>query len=247
MTFRVTVLGSSGSYASSDNPCTGYLVRSAGATVLLDAGPGTLGPLQREIDITDLDAIVLTHSHPDHWLEVPVLRNVFLYFVVRRDVPVYATAETTKLNAAITIGKDDPFRWTTIDPSSDFTIADQRWRFGLADHPVETLGPRVDCDGRSLVFTADSGPGWNYASVDGVDDPVDLALSDASHLQAYEGRGIPHMSARESGLRAREAGVRRLVITHLVPGSDPDAHRAEAEAAYGGPVEVALPGLTFEI
>ncbi|MDG1367978.1 MAG: MBL fold metallo-hydrolase, partial [Acidimicrobiales bacterium] len=64
MTFRVTILGSSGSYASADNPCSGYLVRSDGATVLLDAGPGTLGPLQREIELSELDAIVLTHSHP---------------------------------------------------------------------------------------------------------------------------------------------------------------------------------------
>ena len=81
----------------------------------------------------------------------------------------------------------------------------------------------------------------------GIDDPIDLALSDASHLQVHEDRGIPHMSARQAAVRAREAGVRRLILTHLVPGSDPDAHRAEAEAAYGGPVEVALPGLTFTI
>ena len=82
VTLRVTVLGSSGSYASADNPCTGYLLRSPEATVLLDAGPGTLGPLQRAIDLVDLDAIVLTHSHPDHWLEVPVLRNVFLLSLI---------------------------------------------------------------------------------------------------------------------------------------------------------------------
>lgn len=244
---RVTVLGSSGSYASADNPCTGYLLRSPGATVLLDAGPGTLGPLQREIDLAELDAIVLTHSHPDHWLEVPVLRNVFLYFVQRREIPIYGTAETAMLNANVRVGADTPFAWSTIDPSSDFEIGDQRWRFGLADHPVETLGPRVDCAGRSFVFTADSGPGWDYASVDGIADPIDLAFSDASHLAEFEGRGIPHMSAREAAVRAREGGVRRLVLTHLVPGSDPEAHRVEAEAAYGGPVEVALPGLTFEI
>ncbi|MGB1505525.1 MAG: MBL fold metallo-hydrolase [Acidimicrobiales bacterium] len=246
MTFRVTILGSSGSYASGENPCSGYLVRSDGASVLLDAGPGTLGPLQREIDLGELDAIVLTHAHPDHWLELPVLRNVFLYFV-RRTIPVFGTAETAQLNSNITIGEKTPFVWTTINPTSDVTIGDQRWRFGLADHPVETLGPRVDCGDRSFVFTADSGPGWDYAAVDGIDDPIDVALSDASHLQVHEDRGIPHMSARQAAVRAREAGVRRLILTHLVPGSDPDAHRAEAEAAYGGPVEVALPGLTFTI
>lgn len=246
MSLSVTVLGSSGSFASPENPCTGYLLRSPGATVLLDCGPGTLGPLQREIDLGELTAIVLTHCHPDHWLELPVLRNVFLYFVPRADVPVFGTAETRRLNDEVQVGARSPFVWTDIDAASDVAIGDQRWRFASADHPVETLGPRVDWADRSFAFTADSGPGWSYEPLS-VDGPIDVAFSDASHLQTSEGRGIPHMSAREAGLRAAEGGVERLVITHLVPGADPEAYRAEAEAAYGGPVEVALPGCTFEI
>lgn len=246
MTFTVTVLGSSGSYAGPDNPCTGYLLRSPEANVLLDCGPGTLGPLQRAIDLDGLTAIVLTHSHPDHWLELPVLRNVFLYFFPRSGIPVFGTEQTGRLNAEVQVGAHSPFSWVDIDASSDIVIGDQRWRFAEADHPVETLGPRVDCGGRSFAFTADSGPGWDYAPLS-IDGPIDVAFSDASHLSSREGQGIPHMSAREAGVRAAEGGVRRLVITHLLPGSDPEAHRAEAEAAYGGPVEVALPGRTFEI
>ena len=244
MSFTVTVLGSSGSYAREDNPCTGYLLRSDEATVLLDCGPGTLGPLQREISLAELDAIVVTHCHPDHWLELPVLRNVFSYFEVVHHLPVFGTAETKAMFDAVVIaGRDDAFAWTTIDPSSQLTIGDQSWSFTLSDHPVETLGPRVVVGDRRFVFTSDSGAGWVFE-----DGPnVDLALMDASHLSAFEGRGIPHMSAREAATLARDAGVDRLVLTHLVPGSDPAAHRAEAEAAYGGPVEVALPGSTFTI
>ena len=245
MTFSVTILGSSGSYAAPDNPCTGYLLRSPGATVLLDCGPGTVGPLQTEIDLLDLDAIVLTHCHPDHWMELPVLRNVFTYFAARTGLPVFGTAETKALNDAVTIsGRAETFDWTTIGPSSTLEIGDQSWSFTLADHPVETLGPTVVVDGKTFVFTSDSGPGWDFTDAA---PEIDLALADASHLSAFEGGSIPHMSAREAAVRARAAGVKRLVLTHLVPGSDPEAHRAEAEAAYGGPVEVALPGCTFTI
>ena len=70
---------------------------------------------------------------------------------------------------------------------------------------------------------------------------------DLCHPPFGSSLSIPHLSAREAAVRARDAGVKRLVLTHLVPGSDPEAHRAEAEAAYGGPVEVALPGCTFTI
>ncbi|MEM9202699.1 MAG: MBL fold metallo-hydrolase [Actinomycetota bacterium] len=245
MTFSVTVLGSSGSYASPTNPCTGYLLRSPGATVLLDCGPGTLGPLQATIDLAELDAIVLTHCHPDHWLELPVLRNVFSYFIPTDNLPVFGTAETKSMLDAVTIaGRDDAMAWTTITASSTLAIGDQAWSFTLSDHPVETLGPRVVVGDKRFVFTSDSATGWEFED-DGAS--IDLAMMDASHLSELEGQSIPHMSAREAAVAARAAGVPRLVLTHLVPGSDPDAHRAEAEAAYGGPVEVALPGSVFTI
>lgn len=244
---RVTVLGSSGSYASADNPCTGYLLRSDEATVLLDCGPGTLGPLQREIDPAELSAIVLTHCHPDHWLELPVLRNVLTYFTPREGLPVYGTAQTHDMDHAVTVRSEacrGPFAWTVVDSTTELEIADLRVRFALTDHPVETLAVRVDTPSRSFAFSSDSGPDWSFTSL-GSD--IDLAFCDASHLATEENRGIPHMSAREAGARARESGVGALVVTHLVPGSDPDAHREEATAAYGGPVDVALPGKHFDV
>lgn len=242
----VTVLGSSGSYASADNPCTGFLVRSAGAAVLYDCGPGTAGPLQAVLDLADLSAIVVSHCHPDHWLELPVLRNVFTWFVPRSGIPVYGTARTAEMDDAVTVkvpGAPSPFRWTVIDASSLVTIEDQEWTFDRTDHPVETLAARVACRDASVMFTSDSGPRWSFdefgASADG-------AFCDASHLAGHEDQGIPHMSAREAAVRATAAGVGRLVLTHLIPGSDPVAHRDEAAAAYGGPVDVARSGSVFE-
>ncbi|MDW3218744.1 MAG: MBL fold metallo-hydrolase [Acidimicrobiales bacterium] len=243
----VTVLGSSGSYASVDNPCTGFLVSSADANVLFDCGPGTTGPLQAAIDLDDLTAIVVSHCHPDHWLELPVLRNVFTWFHPRNGIPLHGTAETRRMDEAVTVrapGAPPPFEWQTIDESSTVVIGDQTWTFDRTDHPVETLAARVEVGDRAVMFTSDSGPGWRF---DDFGRDVDLAFCDASHLEHYEGQGIPHMSAREAAERADAAGVHRLVLTHLIPGSDPVAHRAEAIAAYGGPVDVALPGCVFEI
>lgn len=245
---EIVVLGSSGSFASADNPCTGYLVQTPGASVLLDCGPGTLGPLQRAIDLSDLTAVVVTHNHPDHWLELPVLRNVFKYFHPRAEVPLYGTAATKRMDDALTVRDSgnpaDPFVWNVITAESALTIGDQAWAFRRTDHPVETLAVRVDCEGRSFVFTSDTGPAW---SIEEFGPGVDLALYDASHLSEFEGRGIPHTSAREAGLCCRAAGVGRMVATHLVPGSDPEAHRAEASAAYGGAVDIAGPGDRFVV
>jgi ribonuclease BN (tRNA processing enzyme) len=242
----VTVLGSSGSYAAPDNPCTGFLVQSRGTVVLYDCGPGTTGPLQRAIDLGALTAIVISHCHPDHWLELPVLRNVFTWFVPRSGIPVYGTARTAEMDAAVTVavpGAPSPFQWTVIDASARLTIGDQQWAFDRTDHPVETLAARVTAGAASVMFTSDSGPGWSF---DEFGRDVDAAFCDASHLSGLEGQGIPHLSAREAAVRAEAAGAKRLVLTHLIPGSDAEAHRDEAVAAYGGPVDVALTGSVFE-
>ena len=247
MSLTVTVLGCSGSYAAPDNPCTGYLVRSGSAAVLLDCGPGTLGPLQEAIDLAEVSAIVATHCHPDHWLELPVIRNVFIWFVPRSDVPVYGTAETRAMDRAITVmrsGRTDPLAWTVIDPSSEVTIGDQRWSFALTDHPVETLAVRVDSGGRSFAFSSDTGPGWDFRSLG---EGIHLAMCDASHSRDHEEEGIPHMSARQAARAAAVAGAGRLVLTHLAPGCDPDAQLAEASEVFDGEVDVARPGLVLTV
>ena len=137
--------------------------------MLLDCGPGTLGPLQAEIDIADLTAIVLTHCHPDHWMEMPVLRNVLTYFQPRSALPVHSTAETKQMHEAVSLatpGKSSPFDWNVINADSTVQIADQHWSFRETDHPVETLAVRVDALERSFMFTSDTGPGWRFTAFD---------------------------------------------------------------------------------
>ncbi len=247
MALTVTVLGCSGSYAAPGNPCTGYLVCSEAAAVMLDCGPGTLGPLQAATDLDDLTAIVTTHCHPDHWLELPVIRNVFTWFYPRSGFPVFGTAETRAMDRAVTVlrsGRTDPLAWTVIDSSSELVIADQRWQFARTDHPVETLAVRVDSGGRSFAFSSDTGPGWDFTSLG---EGIHVAMCDASHGCDREGEGIPHMSARQAAGAARAAEAERLVLTHLAPGCDPDAQLAEAVAAFGGEVDVARPGLVVTV
>lgn len=241
---KVTVLGSSGTYAGPGEACTGYLVQGGGANVLLDCGPGVVANLQRHIALGELDAVVLTHDHPDHWLDFPVLRNALRYCVFVAGVAAYGTAATEAKATVVLDGELAPtFDWTTINPASALTIGGQHWRFVLTDHPVETLAPRVEADGRSFAFSADTGPGLPAA---GLGPAVDLFLCEASLPVAMEGTA-PHCSGREAAVLAKAAGARRLAITHVVPGMDVDQHRAEAEIEYGAAVEVATTGTVFDI
>ena len=204
----ITVLGSSGTYSSGESACSGYLVRSPQAAVLLDTGPGSSIELQRHVELTDLDAIVVSHEHPDHWTELPVLHHGLRYGVRRSHVPTYGTAGTRRLvELVLPEALETSFDWTVIDETSELAIGDQRWTFSRTDHPVETLAPRVECAGRSLAYSADTGPGWSPESFG---EPIDLMVYEATLPVSMEPDGIPHVSGRQAGERARAS--RRAVI-----------------------------------
>jgi ribonuclease BN (tRNA processing enzyme) len=236
----LTVLGSSGTYAAPDNACSSYLLRTASTTVLLDLGPGALANAQRHIDLGDVDAIVLTHEHPDHWTDLPVGRNVYRYVLDRQGLPVYATAGTIALAAPFC--RDATFAWTTITDGDAATIGDLTFRFSRTDHPVETLAVWVEAGGVSILYSADTGPDWSPAVFDG---RPDLALIEATFDHEHDLH--LHLTGAQAGERARAVGARRLVLTHLLPGTDPERQRAAAEETFAGPVEVAEAGVTFAL
>lgn len=239
----VTVLGCDASYSGPGGNCSGYLVRSADDTVVwLDAGPGTLSEVQRHVDLEEIDAVVLTHEHPDHWLDLVPTVTALRYYVPRGPLPAFGTAGTrARLNATCD-EMDEALVWTTIGGSATLAIGGQRWRFSQTDHYVETLAVRVEFEGRSIVYSSDTGPGWTVADL----GPADLVICEATFLADKEPAGILHLSARQAGASAR--GVTpRLVLTHRDPRLQPEPHVAEAAEAFGAVPEVATVGAVFAV
>jgi ribonuclease BN (tRNA processing enzyme) len=239
----VTVLGCSGTYPGAGAACSGYLVRSPSTTVVVDLGSGTLANLQRHVALADVDALVLSHEHPDHWLDVPLLRNAMRYMLGLGDLPVYGTAGNLALARTLIDGLEPTLVWHTVTDGSAETIGDLELRFARTDHPVETLAVRVDNGGRSLLYSADTGPRWRGGDLGG---GVDTLLCEATFAPADEDRH-QHLSARQAAALAASVGADRLVLTHVPPGGDADEQRRLAAADHPGPVSVAETGATFAI
>ncbi|ADD41247.1 MBL fold metallo-hydrolase [Stackebrandtia nassauensis] len=251
---KLTVIGCAGSFPGPDSPCSSYLVEADGYTLLLDFGSGSLGALQRHTDPYKLDAILLTHLHADH------IMDACPYVVMRRyapgapfpQVPLYGPEGTERRLAAAYGGAgeaacpslSDVYDVHTLQPST-FNMGPLKVTVDKVCHPIETYGVRIEHDGRTLVYSSDTG---QCEVLERLAKKGDVFLCEASYL---EGRPNPpgvHLTGREAGECATKADVGRLLLTHLVRrwGSE-EQTLAEARSAYSGPVEVVHSGATFDI
>jgi ribonuclease BN (tRNA processing enzyme) len=237
---RLTVLGCDGSYPGPGGAASGYLVQADATTIWLDAGNGTLANLQRHVGLADIDAIVLSHNHGDHFVDAEAFHVAVKYGDEPKEgIALFAPAEVVDRFG----DKQPTFALHTVADGDHRSFRDVAFTFSRTDHMVETLAVRVESGGKVLGYSADSGSGW---SMESLGPGIDLALCEATFLQDREG-SVQHFSARQAGTTARAAGARRLVITHIWPTLDHAASQAEAAAAFGAPVDVAAIDAVYDV
>ena len=239
MGLSLTVLGSCGGYPGPGRAASSYLLQGGGVNVWLDAGSGGLANLQRHISLSEVDAVVVSHRHPDHWQDIEGLAVASRYDLALDPIPIYAPDGLR----ALMLGPAQAYTWNTVTDADRVDIGGLVLSFSRTDHGPETLAVRVEGGGAALGYSADTGPGW---SLEALGPDLDLALCEATYLADREGT-LQHLSARQAGASARSAGAARLIITHLQPSVDATAARREAAAAFGAPVTVAVEDMRIEL
>jgi ribonuclease BN (tRNA processing enzyme) len=258
VSIELTVLGTSGSYPGPGAACSGYLVQGGGANVVIDLGPGSLANLQQHLDPADVDAVVLTHGHPDHWTDLCGLHVVWKYQLKREGLRVWGTRGCRELAEQLSGELAPTLVWHDLEDGSIVVAGGLCLTFAPTQHYVETYAVRIDGPaGEVLVYTADTGPGWDGESVTTAsrvfagraeaDRPVDLLLAEATGLVGDEREDFLHLSARQAAVLAQSVDARRLLLTHLWPVNDPEDHRREAAALFGPGVEVAAINQRYQL
>ncbi|UGY91650.1 MBL fold metallo-hydrolase [Streptomyces gobiensis] len=250
---KLTVVGCSGSFPSAESACSSYLVEGDGYRLLFDMGNGSLGELQRHCGLYDLDAIVLSHLHADHCIDMCG------YFVARyyrheggrcAPIPVYGPMGTEQ--RLTTAYADTPseksmsevFDFRTLTPGGSFEAGPFRIRTELVAHPVEAYGFRIEQGGAVLTYSGDTGP---CDALESLAMGADLFLCEASFTNGKEDIPGLHLNGMQAGMCARDAGAGRLVLTHIPPWTDAQINLRDAKSVYDGPVELARAGAVYEL
>lgn len=248
---KLTIVGCAGTFPGPDSPCSSYLLEHEGFRLLLDAGNGSTGVLQRTIGLLDLDAVVISHLHGDHFLDLITYTYARRYHPdgMPSKLPVHGPSDIEGHIAGVfgrpvndLLGEVYDFRPVTragrmeIGP---FTID-----LAPVIHPVETYGMRISAGGRTLAYSADSGACDELVKLA---READLFLCEASYHDGDDNPPDIHLTGKEAGEHGARADVGRLVLTHLVPWGDPDRTLTEATAAFSGDIAIASSCAVFDI
>jgi ribonuclease BN (tRNA processing enzyme) len=246
VTLSITVLGSSGMFATTERACAGYLLEWGGFRLWMDAGAGSWRNLLEHVPYASIDAVLLTHRHADH------TTDVFQAFHARQfggpeplePIPLWAPQETLDRLQDFDAEFDASFVLTPVVAGQRLEVHDARFDFIEMAHPPVTLGVRVTCDGDVLAYSADTGP---TADLRALARAADLFVCEAT-LQDADEPWYGHMSASQAGAAAADLGVNDLLLTHLPPGRDLKLSLKQAEGACGDVrVALAVEGQRLEI
>jgi ribonuclease BN (tRNA processing enzyme) len=242
---RLTIVGSSGTFPGPHSGCSSYLLEHEGFRLLLDVGNGSTGALQQACGLLGPDAVIVSHLHGDHFLDLITYTYARRYHPdgAAAVLPVYGPSaiRETLLGAygrGVEATLDEVYDFQPVRGHTKTQIGPFAVELLGVNHPVETYGMRISAAGRTVTYSADTAR---------CDELVDLArgadifLCEASYLDGDDNPPDIHLTGAEAAEAATRAGVGRLLLTHLVPWGDETRTLAEAASRYDGDIAVARP------
>jgi ribonuclease BN (tRNA processing enzyme) len=262
---RITVLGKSPAWQDVGGACSGYLVQAGGYALLLDCGNGVFSKLRGVCDYVDVGAVLISHLHADHFLDLIPFSYALTYAPRQQPVPVAgwpgtSTPARPRLYAPVGAtgffrqvvgcwGNEDlienAFEIHEYDAPDELELGPFTVRFCEVPHYTPTYAVQVAANGSGrLTYSADCSPNDKLV---GFARDTDVLLIEAT-LPRPERTGVRgHLTPAEAGELGRRAGARQLVLTHFSDELDSEWARAQAADAYGKRVELAQDGAIYDV
>lgn len=263
---RITVLGKSPAWQDADGACSGYLVEQDSHRLVVDIGNGVFGKLRRFVDYVDVDTIVVSHLHADHFLDLVPYAYALIYAPRQQPVPVHVWPGTDTPARPVVhapAGAREVFRAVTgafgfaplierafdvheYEAQARIDLGPLRLRFCRVPHFVDANAIEVTAasGGGRFVFGSDCRPSEELCAFA---RDADLLFLEATLPRPEREGPRGHLTPAEAGEHAKRAGAKRLVLTHISDELDPAWAVGEARTTFDGPVEVAREGAVYEL
>ncbi|MBB6454699.1 ribonuclease BN (tRNA processing enzyme) [Salirhabdus euzebyi] len=240
---QISTIGYWGAYPEAESATSSYLVSKDGFHCLIDCGSGALSRLQRRLNPTQLDAIVLSHYHHDHVADIGPMQYAMLVqnaiHQTNKILPIYGHQEEAEkfanLSHQSTIG-------IAYDPAHTLILGPLTFQFLKTKHPVPCYAMRISDGEKTIVYTADTS---YFEELITFCKGADLLIAECSFYEGMDGSGPGHMTSEECGKLARDAGVGELWLTHLPHFGDTMKLKVEAEQLFNGPIKLAEEDLSY--
>ena len=251
----MTIAGSSASIPRPDRACSSYLVDDGETPIVLDLGTGALANLRRYADYDRLSAVVISHMHADHFIDLIPLRYALRYGSRRRanKLPVHLPPGglamlRTLVSAFANEGGEflsDVFEIGEYDPSAPLHVEGATLRFAPTSHYIPAFAVRWDRHGASVTYSADTAPDQRVVELA---RESDVFLCEATLRVGEDEPGVRgHSTAADAAAMARDANVRRLVLTHYGEESTALDLDESARPIFGGEIVVADDHRVFDL
>lgn len=239
------VIGIWGGFPKKNGPCSGYLIQHEGFSLLIDCGSGVLTELQNYIDLNDINHVILTHYHYDHFSDIGAY--LFSRLVntqlgrADEELCIYGPADEDMKRQV----EDVPYsKFTSFNETSKFDIGPFTCTFMRNIHPVETFSLKIVCANKNIVFTSDTSFKHDLSSFAA---NADLLITECSLYEGMDGTASGHMTSEDAGILAYQSNAKKVLLTHLPHYGDLNDLVVSAKKQGNPNIELAEPGLLIEL
>lgn len=243
---KLTVIGPWGGYPKANGASAGYLLEHEGYHLLIDCGSAVLSKLQQYIEPEQLDAVIISHYHPDHIADIGVLQHALIIGKYMnkeiKTLPIYGHVEDK--HGFQSLFFDDVTKGVAYEENQELHIGPFKVTFLRTKHPVPCFAMRIETKSSVFVFTGDSSYLDTFSSFA---TNADILLCESNFYGDMDGAAAGHMTSFEAGQIAQAAQVKHLILTHLPQYGDLEKLKIEASEKFSGNILIAEEGLTLEL
>lgn len=244
---KLTVVGSSGGYPSAERVCSCYLLEVGGKKIVIDMGTGSLTKLFGIIDASEIDAIVISHFHYDHFSDLLAFQYVFGMRrganINMKPIPLYCPDQPDAYTSIFSKNKD--FHCKFVHDGDRMNICGAEFLFKDTSHPIKTVGMRITYEGKVFAYTSDCSR--STKSFGDLLSNADFAILDCGELEAFNKPAMLHLTPSGCFSVSKNQNIKKCLLSHIIPHYSMQTYESEAIEAGFNDYIIAKDGQTFEI